>query len=141
MLSRMGVVDALTEWRARRWLAVLSTRLGTDGLTVAACVPGLAAAVGLPIDPAGSLIARCIGVWTALFGLVSFELFGHPHHGVARSARFDVTLKQVEIDAAGQWTRADWLALRLLAVCAMSRTCAPRPRPDRPRPGRSVRTR
>lgn len=131
----MGVVDALTEWRARRWLAVLTTRLGNDGLTVAACVPGLAAAVDQHAAAVRELV--CEGGNAETFS----ERVLLAGYGRGLLDRFDVTLRQVQIDAAGQWTRADWLALRLLAVCAMSRTCAPRPGPARPRPGRSVRAR
>ena len=65
--------------------AGLLVAVGTGNGDDAALSPGLAAAVGLPDDPAGSLVARCIDVWTALFGLVSFELFGHTYNVVARS--------------------------------------------------------
>ena len=57
---------------------------GTDALLTA----GIAAEVGLPADPGGSLGARMIQAWTALFGLVSFELFGHTHNVVDRHEEF-----------------------------------------------------
>lgn len=50
--------------------------------------PGLAEPMGLPVDAGEPLLARCIQVWTALFGLVSFELFGHTHKVVARHEEF-----------------------------------------------------
>src|SRR6478609_854344 len=43
---------------------------GTGG-AYATLAPGLAPALGLPVDPEGSLGTRCVAVWTALFGLVS----------------------------------------------------------------------
>jgi AcrR family transcriptional regulator len=46
---------------------------GDDGL-----VPGVAEQLGLP--PA--LGASAVFAWTALFGLISFELFGHTHNVV-----------------------------------------------------------
>ena len=60
---------------------------GTGG-TDALLTPGLAAEVGLPADPGGSLGVRMIQAWTALFGLVSFELFGHLHNVVDRHEEF-----------------------------------------------------
>jgi AcrR family transcriptional regulator len=48
----------------------------------AALTPGVAEAVGLPGGPDGSAAARTIQVWTGLFGLVGFELFGHLHNVV-----------------------------------------------------------
>ena len=44
--------------------------------------------MGLPADPGGSLGVRMIQAWTALFGLVSFELFGHTHNVVDRHEEF-----------------------------------------------------
>ena len=38
--------------------------------------------LGLPGGPDGSAAARTIQVWTGLFGLVGFELFGHLHNVV-----------------------------------------------------------
>jgi AcrR family transcriptional regulator len=61
-----GVVDAKTD------------ETGLDA-TIAV---GLAAEVGLPDDPTGSLAARAVNTWTSLFGLINFELFGHTHNVV-----------------------------------------------------------
>jgi AcrR family transcriptional regulator len=57
---------------------------GTDTLLT----PGIAAEVGLPADPGGTLGVRMIQAWTALFGLVSFELFGHTNNVVDRHEEF-----------------------------------------------------
>jgi AcrR family transcriptional regulator len=54
---------------------------GTGGAD-AALTPGVAASVGLPDDPGASVAARAVQAWTALFGLVSFELFGQLHNVV-----------------------------------------------------------
>jgi len=48
---------------------------GTDALH-----PGIAERMGLPPDSA--LAARAIFAWTALFGMLGFELFGHTHNVV-----------------------------------------------------------
>jgi AcrR family transcriptional regulator len=51
--------------------------------------PGLAARVGLPADdPGSSLAARTVLAWTTLFGMISFELFGHSHNVVADNRRY-----------------------------------------------------
>jgi AcrR family transcriptional regulator len=60
---------------------------GTGGAD-AALVPAAVEAVGLPVDPGTSVAARTVQVWTALFGLVSFELFGQTHDVVARHEEF-----------------------------------------------------
>ena len=45
--------------------------------------PGIAARMGLPdLSPSTSLAARAIFAWTALFGMIGFELFGHTRNVV-----------------------------------------------------------
>jgi AcrR family transcriptional regulator len=79
---------------AARVGAVLS-RIVADGVAARAVAPdadgsdaaltrGVAESVGLPADPAASVAARSIQVWISLFGLVSFEVFGHTHNVVER---------------------------------------------------------
>jgi AcrR family transcriptional regulator len=60
---------------------------GTDGAD-ATLTPGAAESVGLPADPGTSAAARAVQAWTALFGLVSFELFGQTHNVVERHEEF-----------------------------------------------------
>jgi AcrR family transcriptional regulator len=54
---------------------------GADGAD-ARLAPGVGEVVGLPVHPTGSVGARAVQAWTALFGLVSFELFGQLHNVV-----------------------------------------------------------
>lgn len=62
--------------------------------------PGIAGRMGLP--DGSDLAARAILVWTSLFGLISFELFGHTNNVVVEHEAF--------LDrAVAQW--ADTLAL------------------------------
>ena len=67
-----------------------------DGLA-ATLVPGLAARMGLPEGATGEAVAgRAIMAWTSLFGLISFELFGHTHNVVADHERyFAVTIDRL----------------------------------------------
>ncbi len=60
---------------------------GTGGAD-AALAPGAAEAVGLPVDPGATVGARVVQVWTALFGLISFEVFGQLHNVVDRREEF-----------------------------------------------------
>jgi AcrR family transcriptional regulator len=56
----------------------------------ATLVPDIAASMGLPGDPSGSIAARAVFAWTSLFGLINFELFGHTNNVVAdHRAYFD----------------------------------------------------
>ncbi len=50
--------------------------------------PGLAAELGLPTDPTGSVAARAVLAWTSLFGMINFELFGHTHNVVVDDEAF-----------------------------------------------------
>jgi hypothetical protein len=96
-------------------------RLGTDGLLVAAAVPGLAAALDQHAAAVRDIVAQAGRTDATLTERVLLA-------GYARSLldRFDVSVRQVRRHATGRWTRADWLALRLLAVCALSRSLSDR---------------
>jgi hypothetical protein len=109
----VGLVDNLTEWRARRWLTTLSTRLGTDGLAVAAVMPGLAAAV----DQHAAAVRD--GVLGGYVCSPRTERVLLADYGRGLLARTDVSMRQLRDEAAGRWKQADWLTLRLLAVCAL----------------------
>ena len=47
--------------------------------------PGIAEQIGLSSSP---LAARGVFAWSSLFGMISFELFGHTHNVVAQHERF-----------------------------------------------------
>jgi len=115
-MANVGVVNTLTEWRARRCLSTLSTQLGVDGLAVAALVPGLGAAVDQHAAAVRDILLQSGGTGT----LPQRVLLA----GYARGLldRADASVRQIRREASGRWTRADWLALRLLAVCALSRS-------------------
>ncbi|MGK5442385.1 DUF6401 family natural product biosynthesis protein [Micromonospora sp. URMC 105] len=101
---------------ARSALALLSTSIGASGLAAAAADPGLLAAVDQhaaavrdsldgdrhPLSPAG-LVGYADGLRAAAL-----------EHGL------------VPPTGAVDWTEPDWLAIRLLAICALARTLDPR---------------
>ena len=114
-MTPVRVVDALTEWRARRWLTALAVQVGTEGLAVAASVPGLVAAVDQHAAAVRDILARPSS--PALSERVLLAGYGR-----GLLDRFNVSMEDVRVHAAGRWTTTpDWLALRLLAVCALSR--------------------
>jgi hypothetical protein len=131
-MCRVGLVDNLTEWRARRWLTTLSTRLGTDGLAVAAVVPGLGAAVDQ------HMAAVRDGVLAGYACSPRAERVLLADHGRGLLARTDVSMRQLRDEAAGRWKQADWLTLRLLAVCALARSCPARSQVGRAQLDRST---
>lgn len=110
-------MNALTEWRAQRWLATLGNRFGTDGLLVAAAVPGLGAAVDQHAAAVRDILAQAAGASGTFSERALLAGYGR-----SLLDRFDVSVREVRRHAVGRWTRADWLALRLLAVCALSRS-------------------
>jgi Family of unknown function (DUF6401) len=118
-MAPVRVVDALTEWRARRWLGLLATRVA-EGLAVAASVPGLTAAVDQHAAAVRDLLRRS-GTTAPFSDRVLLAGYGR-----GLLDRYDVTVAQVGLEATGRWMQADWLALRLLAVCTLDRGAATR---------------
>jgi hypothetical protein len=113
----VGLRDAVTEWRAHRFLSTLADRFGSDGLTVAASVPGLAASVDQHAAAVRDILEHGVDGADALTTRVLLAGYGR---GLLDRAA--LTPEEVGSRAArAGWTRADWLALRLLAVCALGR--------------------
>jgi len=74
------------------WIVADSDR-GTDRQGDTLLSPGIAERMSLSDD--SDLAARAIVVWTSLFGLVSFEMFGHTNNVVAdHEAFFDRAVEQ-----------------------------------------------
>jgi hypothetical protein len=106
------VVDALTEWRARRWLATLGARFGTDGLRVVAAVPRLGAAVDQHAAAVRDLLERSTGEDPQARRV---QLAGYARGLLDRS---DLSIQHMR-RRTPVWVDPDWLTLRLLAVCAL----------------------
>lgn len=112
---------------ARRWLSRLHEDLGTAGLAAAAALPGLSAM--LDQHAAAVRDATTIGLETtsAIAGLVLLASYGR---GVLQHAR-EHGWRPPPADATA-WHTADWISLRLAAVCALAQTWDNNP-PARPR--------
>jgi hypothetical protein len=95
-----GLLDHLAEHHAQRWLARLMDQVGAAGLAAAASVPALLAAID----------QHAAGVRDIL--LLGGE-------GSATAATDGGRLRAAVGDC---WHRADWLTVRVLAVCALSRS-------------------
>jgi hypothetical protein len=131
-MATVRVVDALTEWRARRWLSVLVARVGAEGMAVAASAPGLAASV----DQHAAAVRDILLQTGSIDPLPDRVLLAGYGRGLLD--RFDVSIEEVGRYASGRWTRPDWLALRLLAVCTLARSLPVRPVVGGATPGRST---
>jgi AcrR family transcriptional regulator len=59
----------------------------------------VAAELGLDLDPARTV--RLLGAWTQLFGLVSFELFGHTHNVIEDNDAFFADRVEAMADDVG----------------------------------------
>jgi hypothetical protein len=102
---------------ARRWLNRLHEDLGTAGLAAAAALPGLSAM--LDQHAAAVRDATTIGLESsaAVAGLVLLASYGR---GVLHHAR-EHGWRPPPADSSA-WHTADWISLRLAAVCALAQT-------------------
>ncbi|GAA5126512.1 DUF6401 family natural product biosynthesis protein [Pseudonocardia adelaidensis] len=111
-----GFFDHVADHHAQRWLAGLMDQVGDAGLAAAAGVPALLAAVDQ--HAAGVRDILLLGVEGSAAAAAAVLLAGYAKG----------LLDQAGTDAAGLraavgecWHRADWLTVRVLAVCALSR--------------------
>jgi hypothetical protein len=101
---------------ARRWLARLHDELGAAGLAAASAVPGLCAA--LDQHAAAVRDATTIGMETsaAIAAVVLLAAYGRGLLGQARRHGWNPPPAH-----PSGWANADWISLRLAAVCALAR--------------------
>jgi hypothetical protein len=114
-------VDALTEWRAQRWLATLASRFGAEGLRVAAAVPRLGAAVDQHAAAVRDVLLPERDTDGACAPLDRVLLAGYARGLLDRSG---LSIQEVRARTP-VWIDPDWLTLRLLAVCAMNQGLPP----------------
>jgi hypothetical protein len=108
--------DVFTHFSAWRWLDRLHDELGAAGLTAAAALPGLSAL--LDQHAAAVRDATTLGLEgsAAVAGLAMLASYGHGVRGYAREHGW-----QPPADPAA-WCAADWISLRLAAVCSLAQT-------------------
>lgn len=107
-----AVADLTAARNARAALSTLMDVIGEPGLAVASVAPGLLAAVD----------QHAAAVRDSLYGdlrpLTAVTLAGYAH-GIQEAAQEHGWLAPT---GPVDWTRADWVLTRLLAVCALTRS-------------------
>jgi Family of unknown function (DUF6401) len=111
-----GFFDHVADHNAQRWLADLMDQLGEAGLAAAATVPALLAAVDQ--HAAGVRDILLLGVPGAAVAAGAVLLAGYAK-GLLDQAGTDASRLRAAVGES--WDRADWLTVRVLAVCALSR--------------------
>jgi Family of unknown function (DUF6401) len=111
-----GFFDHVADHHAQRWLAGLMDQVGDAGLAAAASVPALLAAVDQ--HAAGVRDILLLGVEGSAAAAGAVLLAGYAK-GLLDQAGTDAARLRAAVGEC--WHRADWLTLRVLAVCALSR--------------------
>jgi hypothetical protein len=111
-----GLFDRVADHHAQRWLAGLMDQLGEAGLAAAAAVPALMAAVDQHAAAVRDILLLGVEGSAAAAGVVLLA-------GYAKGLLDQAGTTAAELRAAvgEHWHRADWLTVRVLAVCALSR--------------------
>jgi hypothetical protein len=110
------VADHRAEQRAQRWLAGLMDQVGSAGLAAAATLPALLAAVDQ--HAAGVRDILLLGVEGSAAAAAAVLLAGYAK-GLLDQAGTDGHRLRAAVGVC--WHRADWLTVRVLAICALSR--------------------
>ena len=110
------VADHRAEHRAQRWLAGLMDQVGSAGLAAAATLPALLAAVDQ--HAAGVRDILLLGVEGSAAAAAAVLLAGYAK-GLLDQAGTDGHRLRAAVGEC--WHRADWLTIRVLAICALSR--------------------
>jgi len=114
---------------ARKTLTRLNEQVGAAGLVAAAAVPGLAAVVDQHSAAVRDILTAGVEQSAAVAGVVLLAGYAR---GLIDQATEQGQQIAVPVDTKG-WARADWLSVRLLAICALARTVdEPGPRADGP---------
>jgi hypothetical protein len=111
-----GFFDHVADHHAQRWLAGLMEQMGEAGLAAAAAVPALMAAVDQ--HAAGVRDILLLGVEGSAAAAGAVLLAGYAK-GLLDQAGTDACRLRAAVGEC--WHRADWLTVRVLAICALSR--------------------
>lgn len=106
-------------WDAQRVLASLMDQLGAAGLAAASTLPGVSAVVDQHSAAVRDILVMGVEGAASTAGVVLLAGYAK---GLLDQARTDTAA--VAAAVGDQWHRAGWLALRLVAVCALSRSDA-----------------
>lgn len=112
-----ALFGSFVQWGARRSLTRLMGQIGTEGLAAAAALPGVCAVVDQHAAAVRDILMMGIEGSASVAGAVLLAGYAN---GLLDQARADAAT--VGVAVGGQWRHAGWLALRLVAVCALSRS-------------------
>jgi hypothetical protein len=112
-----GLFECLAERSAQRWLGRLMDQVGCAGLAAAAVTPALSAMIDQ--HAAGVRDILLLGVEGSAAAAGAVLLAGYAKGLLDQAGTEPGRLRE----AIGMgWRHADWLTLRVLAVCALSRS-------------------
>jgi hypothetical protein len=111
------LADRCAERHAQRWLAGLMDHVGAAGLAAAAAVPPLLAAVDQHAAGVRDILLFGVEGSAAVAGAVLLAGYAK---GLLDQAGTDG--RRLRAAVGEGWHRADWLTVRVLAVCALSRS-------------------
>jgi hypothetical protein len=111
-----GFFDHVADHHAQRWLSGLMDQMGEAGLAAAAAVPALMAAVDQHAAGVRDILLLGVEGSTAAAGAVLLAGYAK---GLLDQAGTDAGRLRAAVGDC--WHRADWLTVRVLAICALSR--------------------
>lgn len=117
MRAVSAVFGLFPEWDAQRALARLMDQIGAAGLAAAAMWPAVSAAVDQHAAAVRDILVMGVEGAASTAGVVLLAGYAR---GLLDQARTDTAA--VAAAVGGRWHHAEWLALRLVAVCALSRS-------------------
>lgn len=113
----MALFECLTEWKSRTWLRRLMDQVGAAGIVAASSTPALSSAIDQHAADVRDILL--FGVEGSPMAAGAVLLAGYAK-GLLDGAGVDAARLRESI--GGRWCSADWLTLRLVAVCTMSRS-------------------
>jgi Family of unknown function (DUF6401) len=111
-----GLADHLAERSAQQWLRCLTDQVGAAGLAAVAAVPAVSALVDQHAAAVRDILL--LGVEGSATAAGAVLLAGYAK-GLLDQAGLDATRLRSALDEGRH--HADWLTLRIVAVCALSR--------------------
>jgi hypothetical protein len=110
------VFGQVVEWKAQRSLGQLMDQVGAAGLAAVAATPAVAAIVDQHAAAVRDILLLGVEGSAAAAGTVLLAGYAK---GLLDQAGLDGARLRAAVGDA--WHRADWLTLRIVAICALSR--------------------
>jgi hypothetical protein len=111
-----GLFEHVVEWGAQHWLGQLMDQVGAAGLAAVASVPAVSAMVDQHAAAVRDILLLGVEGSATVAGAVLLAGYAK---GLLDHAGLDPARLRVAVGEG--WQHADWLTLRVVAVCALSR--------------------